>query len=323
MPLCVSPMKTLSAIALAALVWPALAPPAAAQSVSVSVGGSASISSGSTVIAGTAVDRPVASFRGSWIRLDRHPLYHPYYGKYSVYERYPRYSGIVPIGPEFADASEGTAIALLRLGRETDPGLLDPSYRPGAEADGSDPDPATTAMDLMRSGHYADAALVYEQLASDEERAHPAGSGASTPRSTPRTMTRLHGFALAAAGEFQEAGAALAKAYREDPSLASSPLRGALFVPDEGRLRRIAQRASAYASGAETHDAWLTVAVVMHAEGRHGLANEFARRAAAAKPPEVPDDATTHTDLPDPPAGRTADAGGVATADEAAAGVAS
>jgi len=319
MPLRSSPMNTLSAMCLAAVVPLALAAPAEGQSVSVSIGGSASSSSASASVSVGSAEGDAVSVRGSWTRLARHPLYHPYYGKYSVYERYPRYSGIVPIGPGFEDASEGTAIALLRLGRETDPGLLDPSFRGEGESDEAEPDPATTAEALMRSGRYAEAALVYEQLASDEQRAHPGGSSASTPR----TMTRLYGFALAAAGDFQPAGAALARAYREDGSLASSPLRGALLVPNEGRLRRIAQRASAYASGAETHDAWLTVAVVMHAEGRHGLANEFARRAAAAKPPEVPDDATTHTDLPDPPAGRTADAGGASAPEQTSGGVAS
>lgn len=292
---------------LAAAIVAAGAPSAAADSASAAVtatahavtaSGGVSVTVNAVSTRGNLGRKYTATTSGSRRVVSRR-FYHPVYGDVGTYYAYPEYTGFVVLGSVTSDGTVVDTGTLVDLARQIDPQLIDPQYKPGTEqAAPPEPDPLDEARALVRAGRYDRAIEALTTLAEAEQTNKPAG-----PDATPsRDVTRLLGFVHALAGDMASAGEALAVAYDEDPSLARQPLRGNAYVTQKSDLRRVVQKASAYAANRQTHDAWLTVAVLMHAEGRHKLANRTAAKAVEIrKQQEVPDDATTHTDLPDIP----------------------
>lgn len=92
---------------------------------------------------------------------------------------------------------------------------------------------------------------------------------------------RLLGVALIESGQLQEGASMVAMAYRTDPSLAARPLDSRLFRSRE-QLREAVRRASIFANRVNSASAWLTVAVLMQAEGRDATARSMIEKARKA-----------------------------------------
>lgn len=71
-------------------------------------------------------------------------------------------------------------------------------------------------------------------------------------------------------------------AYKRDPALARQPVDAAELNIGTGRLRDISNEAERYASKMRTGSAYLTVAMLMQAEGRHAEALDMIARASQA-----------------------------------------
>ncbi|MBX3357990.1 MAG: hypothetical protein KF745_06135 [Phycisphaeraceae bacterium] len=89
---------------------------------------------------------------------------------------------------------------------------------------------------------------------------------------------RVLAFALLDANHPADAAAMMALAYDRDPSLAVYPLNAGAVVGDE-HLRKLLLRAVAYANNVDTASSWLTVIVLMQAEGRDSVARNMLKRA--------------------------------------------
>jgi tetratricopeptide (TPR) repeat protein len=88
-------------------------------------------------------------------------------------------------------------------------------------------------------------------------------------------------------GEAENGIRQIGRAYRQSPWLASRPLTGLLSPQDHGYMLDIATQVAVQQNSA---DAWLTVAVLMQAEGRFNAARQAAQRARnAGLAPEVAD----------------------------------
>lgn len=92
------------------------------------------------------------------------------------------------------------------------------------------------------------------------------------------SVIRMLGLALIDAGRLQEGVASLSMAYDLDPNLARDPVLQDVFGPTED-LRRNLTRVSVYANRVNSASAWLTLAVLMQAEGRTRPASNMVERA--------------------------------------------
>jgi len=85
--------------------------------------------------------------------------------------------------------------------------------------------------------------------------------------------------ALLETKKFDDASALMRQAYRGDPALASEALPAADLGLSETELRRLVSSAVLYAHRVNSASSWLTVAVLMQAEGRGKVAHEMLGRA--------------------------------------------
>jgi len=90
------------------------------------------------------------------------------------------------------------------------------------------------------------------------------------------------GLALLDLNQLTEAVAMVGMAYRASPELADSPVPVVAFGGTAREMRENLRRASLYANQTRSASAWLTLAVLMQAEGRSAVARTMLDRARAA-----------------------------------------
>ncbi|MBL9031482.1 MAG: tetratricopeptide repeat protein [Phycisphaerae bacterium] len=97
----------------------------------------------------------------------------------------------------------------------------------------------------------------------------------------PDDTEAMRGMSLALLdeGRLDDAIAVLARAYRDDPSLADRPVARSTFAGGSKRLRDVLLRVSAHANKINTGAAWHALAVLMQAEGRDRNAAAMVQRA--------------------------------------------
>lgn len=93
---------------------------------------------------------------------------------------------------------------------------------------------------------------------------------------------RALGLALLDMAQVKEAVALIGMAYATNPGLADEPVPQATFGGSPANLRENLRRASIYANQSKSASAWLTVAVLMQAEGRGANARAMIQRARDA-----------------------------------------
>lgn len=103
-------------------------------------------------------------------------------------------------------------------------------------------------------------------------------------RDNPSDTQALRVLALALLDDNKpdDAAAVMASAYRTDPGLATRSIRYGQAGVTEARLRELLVRAVQHAHRVKSASAWLTVAVLMQAQGRESLALEMLGRAEKA-----------------------------------------
>ena len=155
---------------------------------------------------------------------------------------------------------------LENLARQYDPQLLgDVMETTPAPA----PGPFETARDALRAGGSA-AALdaLHELLADDQHAEHGAA-------------LLYAGLAQALEGAFDDAGRSFEAAYEADAALRDQALDGAAILGSAQRLRTLAQRATRHAHRSPSRQAWVAVAVLVHAQGKTQRARELMAHAHA------------------------------------------
>ncbi|GJM18373.1 MAG: hypothetical protein DHS20C14_05860 [Phycisphaeraceae bacterium] len=153
-------------------------------------------------------------------------------------------------------------------GRYTGPidGQLSPGYSPPI------PEPEPVVLTLME-----EAGL--ELGFGEAERAITLYSQHLDADPEDMAAVRGLGVALVAVGRGEDAAATIRYAYVTDPALAGEPL-GAWIAGDDARdLRRLVTDAVKHANRNDSASAWLTVAVLMQAEGRLAVALKMLDRA--------------------------------------------
>ena len=131
-----------------------------------------------------------------------------------------------------------------------------------------EPEPLTTietARVLMEAGRPEEAVAWYRSHLSE----NPGDSAA----------TRELAIALLESGRFLDASAMIGYIYDRMPGLASEPLPESLWGYSPLRLRRCVTDAVRYANRAPSGNAWLTVAVLMQAQGLDTPALRMVERA--------------------------------------------
>lgn len=98
---------------------------------------------------------------------------------------------------------------------------------------------------------------------------------------TPDDAAAMRQFAvgLIEAGRLEDGVAMMRSAYRVDPSLADLPMTLDELGVDRSRLRNVLTRTVAFAHRSKSASAWLSVAVIMQAEGRPAQAAKMLDRA--------------------------------------------
>ncbi len=92
---------------------------------------------------------------------------------------------------------------------------------------------------------------------------------------------RLLGLALLDQKRIDDGVAAIRQAYRTEPTLAYEPIHAPSIGLHPDELRRLVLRTVTYANRVDTGSAWLTVAVLMQAEGRKPVARTMLDRVRA------------------------------------------
>lgn len=95
-------------------------------------------------------------------------------------------------------------------------------------------------------------------------------------------VMRLLGLALIDAGDPKEGVAVMGLAYHKDLSLCEKPISSGLFGSRGSDVRRNVNRVSAFAQSSGSASAWLTMAVLVQAEGRAAVAHKLLDKARAA-----------------------------------------
>lgn len=90
------------------------------------------------------------------------------------------------------------------------------------------------------------------------------------------------GLALLDLNQVKEAAAMIGMAYRTSPTLAYNRVARDAFGGDPAMLRENLRRVSVYANQSNSAAAWLTLAVLMQAEGRNAVARSMIERARGA-----------------------------------------
>lgn len=130
------------------------------------------------------------------------------------------------------------------------------------------PAPADLGDEAMMAGRSVDAVDAYK-LHLD-----------SAPGDAP-VMVRM-AVAMIESGKAAEGSALLMKAYRDDPTVAGVSLRPMTESWEPSRTRALVTKAVTHANRERSASAWATVAVLMVADGRAGLASQMLDRSIAA-----------------------------------------
>lgn len=128
--------------------------------------------------------------------------------------------------------------------------------------------PEQQAQRAMRDGRMTEAVDLWRRVLRDA----PANAEAM------RSMA----IALASQGDLTQGVAMMSMAYRTDPTLAERRVDRGVIFGDEGDLRREVRRLAVYANKTEAASAWLTLAVLMQAQGRDDNASRMIVKAREA-----------------------------------------
>lgn len=142
---------------------------------------------------------------------------------------------------------------------------------PDREFEGTEPEPAVelTAYESARmwlNAGNAEAAVSWFEAHLKE---YPTQIG----------VMREYAVALLQAGRMADAVSMMGYVYDLSPSLANEPLDPGLWGGSATRMRASVAAAVRHAQRAPSGNAWLTVAVIMQAEGRDAVALRMAERA--------------------------------------------
>lgn len=99
---------------------------------------------------------------------------------------------------------------------------------------------------------------------------------------TDTLASRALAVALLRNGDTASGVALIGLVYERDPSLASKPIDGQFWLGNDRALRELVRDVSGYANQAGTPSGWLTLAVLMQAEGRDYHARQMLERAERA-----------------------------------------
>lgn len=151
-----------------------------------------------------------------------------------------------------------------------DPNLIPGANRTSAESQKQPPAPEPTPFEkgllAFRGGRSADAAKIWKDVVQKDHE--------------DVTTMRLLAIALFEAREIDNAAAMMRQAYRADPTLASRELDNDLLNLTSSRRSVLVNRASEYANRIGSASGWLSVTVLMQADGRYELARKMLKRAA-------------------------------------------
>jgi hypothetical protein len=177
--------------------------------------------------------------------------YDPYYGGY-VYgygnPYYPPLTAGYPYGPYYAPQ------AIPNYGSEAMGQMPAQAQQPAPQQ----PAQPVTLLDIakqdLRNGQSATAiAMLRKHL---KVQADDTGA------------MRVLGMALLETKQFDDAAAIIRQAYRTDPNLSNEPVDASELGIDDTELRRMVSSTVLYAHRINSGSSWLTVAVLMQAEGR-------------------------------------------------------
>lgn len=152
-----------------------------------------------------------------------------------------------------------------------DPNLVPGANRASAEAQKPPPAPEPTAFEkgllAFRAGRSADAAKIWKDVVQKDHEDF--------------TTMRLLSLALFETREIDNAAAMMRQAYRADPTLAGREMDTDLLNLTSSRRSILVNRASEYANRVGSASGWLSVTVLMQADGRYELARKMLKRALA------------------------------------------
>jgi hypothetical protein len=190
------------------------------------------------------------------------PCYSPYYGGWVYRCGYPYYTGLYgyPYGSYYVYPSYmQDAFPVMQQ-----PMMQPPAPEPPAQAQ-QPPTDIEAALHDLQAGQF-DAAIT-------RLRRH-----LKTHLDDASAM-RMLAVAMLEAKHFDDAVAMLRQAYRTEPQLSLDPIDAGQLGMDGTELRRQVSSAVLFAHRANSGSAWLTVAVLMQAEGRAQLAASMLTRA--------------------------------------------
>lgn len=130
-----------------------------------------------------------------------------------------------------------------------------------------EPTPEERAWGLLVRGDTARAVAAFEEIVNEDRERFE--------------MVRVLAFALLVDGRFDEGAATMRLAYISDPGLAAIPLDEADAALGAAELRRLLRKVVRFAHDRDSASTWLTVAVLMQAEGRDEPAARMIERAGA------------------------------------------
>ena len=184
------------------------------------------------------------------------PVYYsyPFWGGWSYY-------------PEVYDSAAYSSYSGYAPAMSPAPAAPAPTYQ-------ATPQPVTPSNDRELGDTYMQAGDT--QAATKAYRQHLAAH--------PKDALAMRGLATALIeqSEFRDGAAMMSLAYNTDPSLSTAPLGPGVYSGGAAELRDNVTRVSLYANRVKTPSAWLTLAVLMQAEGRTAVARSAIDKAEAA-----------------------------------------
>ncbi len=187
-------------------------------------------------------------------------VYYPYYGYYGGWGWYNNYyDGYYDNSDQHYSVIDGALVQPIFV-------QVPPAATPAAQEPTPPPTDDQIAASLLRSGNADGAVEKYRAYLRD----HADDAGAM----------RAFAIALLVAGEPEQGVAMMSMAYRTDPTLAEKVLPDEQLFKSDADLRQALQKAVTFANKMKSASSWLTVAVLMQAEGRKDHALRMIDRAS-------------------------------------------
>ncbi|GAB4382567.1 MAG: hypothetical protein Kow0022_00380 [Phycisphaerales bacterium] len=218
----------------------------------------------------------------SWLRDRAHVLRGADYGWDYDIVCFPRWNGsswvYVPLGTGYGWYPSGYSYRDGRIYVDETAGwgtLATGSTADRSGASGA-PDAAAASVEPPKPIDVARISLVMGDLKSAEAqyrvhlKEHPADSEA----------LREYGLVMLESDRADEGFAAIRKAYRDKPELAETPIDLASLGFDGNRVRHLMGIVSPEANQLKSASAWLTLSVMLQAQGKDGLALKFLKKAS-------------------------------------------